>query len=175
MPKTKYFVIDPAGVEHTRNSDRIYTHTVLMRGGYEYALANASDKAWDKTEARNFNYYTALANGTHEHAQYTPFTGYHPSFTAEKIAEIEERKQQEIAKRIVDAAERIKGFASAAEWCEAQRAKMIASVEESKAEGKYDRWFNVSWNGRLDLAQKEASKAQRHPSYEVIILPAQVK
>lgn len=173
MAKTKYFAIDANGVEHTRSSERVYTHTVVYKASYEHALASAMSKEWDKQEARNFAYYVALANRTHEHAQYVRSTAYHPSYTAVQIDAMEARKQAEIEKRIVDAAERIKGFADAAAWCAAERADRVAGVEKNKAEGYYDKWFNAGWNGRLGLAQTLANKCSN--AAEVQILEAKTK
>src|ERR1700752_1543093 len=51
MPKTTYIAIDPAGGEHTRKSDRVYTHTVVCRGGYERDLAQANNQSYELKQA----------------------------------------------------------------------------------------------------------------------------
>lgn len=173
MPKIAYFATDADGYVHTRNSDRVYTHTVVFKGGYERAMKMAKDPFHAKTDKKNFGYYSSLADGSHEHAHPRAFNDYHPSYTAEQIAGFKESEKREIEKRIADARAAIEGH-TVESYCNKLHVERIARVEAHKAAGDFDRWLNAGWCGRPDLAQTLARKMQAD-GYVAEILPASTK
>lgn len=135
---TKHFVIDPNGKRHTRTSqNRTYAFAVIVRDGYQQALARATSTNCDAQHARNYAYYVALANGTHAHCSFSDAERSIASAKA-KIADCP-TVEAYLAKLTADA---------------------VAAVEAAKAKGKYDEFGVYGWCGRYDLAQKLAAKAR---------------
>lgn len=155
---TKHFVIDPNGVKHTRTSQhRKYTHCVIVRDGYELALARAKSGHWNTNYLSNFNYYVSLAAGTHDHSK---------PWAWEKLEEAADR----IAKQRAKAQKQIAGIATPAQYLQKLIAEDIAAVEKQKTEGKYEKFGVYGWCGRADLAEKLAAKCRSLGSFDVVII-----
>lgn len=154
----KHTATDRNGLVHTRNSQgRAYTHCVAVRPSYERALAEAQ-KGW-KNAASDYAYFAERAAGRLEQYRW----------------EDEGQFAIRLANEVKHAQEQIAGCANAAEYVEKTRAEMIARVEARKAKGYYDTFEVIGWNGRLDLAQKEAARQHgRADLAEVCILEATV-
>lgn len=162
---TTFYVRDPQGRKHTRTSlNRTYTHTVLVRDSYENAIQRCSETGWTRLDTLNFNYYTALVNGTH------------PSLKSWYDHETEETFKARCAEYVAKAVKALDGCTDLATYLAREHARRIASVEEGKLQGKYDDWGPAGWCGRFDLAQKLAQK-ERSSGYraEVLIVPVEVK
>lgn len=163
MAKTAYFATDANGKTHTRNSDRVYTHTVVYRNSKERFLASANAEMWADRDGWTYDYYAACAAGTHPHVtKITPAGGFHHSYTAEQIAERQEKQRQQNASEIADAKTKVNGV-TREQWIAARLAERVAVVEATD----FTVWHNAGWCGRLDLAQKLAAKYN-----DVAILPA---
>lgn len=156
MPKTHYTATDPNGAVHKRSTDRrVYTHTVVFLPSYEADMANATHKDWAKTDASNFNYYTRSAAGLNAPRNYR---AEHPDkWTAEEIAESQAWSDEENAKRIARGREETSGH-TLESYIAAKRAERVQFIEDRKAAGYYRTYQNAGWCGRLDLAQKLATK-----------------
>lgn len=175
MPKHIYTATDALGVEHKRTSvsrgeGKPYSHTVVCLGGYERAMARATEKYHGPQDAKNFAYYVAISEGNDPHARLTVYRSLERGDTQAEIdAEIAWNDDQN-TKRIEDAKERV-GNHTVQSYVAAELAKRIASVEARKAKGEFDTWHNAGWCGRLDLAEKlAATKAAL--GYATAILPA---
>jgi hypothetical protein len=151
---TKHFVIDPTGKKHTRTSqNRVYAFAVIVRDGYEQALARAKSSASDAQLRKNYAYYVALANGTHEHCKFSDGPRY-----------------------IAEAKQKIAGINSADEYIANVKATAVAAVEKAKTDGKYESYGVHSWCGRYDLAQKVVKAARAINHFDVIeIVEAQTE
>ena len=153
----KHFIIDPAGVVHTRTSaSRTYSHAVIGRRSYDRALASA--KAYRNP---NYEYYRSIADGTSRHLVAYSWE------TAEEHA-------ARYAKARAEAVEELDGAESAEAYIAAERAKRVASVEAKKAAGKFGEWSVLGWAGRPDLADKLAASS-RNDWVDVTVLEAQRK
>ena len=155
----KHFIIDPAGVVHTRTSaSRTYSHAVIARRRYASALASA-----EAYRSPNYEYYRRLADGTSRRLVAYSWE------TAEQHA-------ARYAKERAKAVEELDGAESAEAYIAAERAKAVAAVEADKAAGKFDEWSVLGWAGRPDLADKLAATS-RGRSYwvDVTIVEAQRK
>jgi hypothetical protein len=156
MAKTAYIATDAAGIKHTRNSDRVYTHTVVIKGGYERDLRAANDMAYAAKEANDLWAQVGkglegyVANGLRKHA----ILG-----------------RDYFVKRFAEDSAIVAQFGTAAAYIDSKRAAHVARVEAEKAAGRFEKWGNIGWCGRLDLAQKLAAKYQG--DYTVAILPAE--
>jgi len=157
MAKKTYLVVDPNGVEHKRKTDRVYTHAVVVRPSYEFDLAQA-DRDWE-VDGRNWQFYVKMARDG--------FSGAAPQYNWETPEYLEKTK--------AEYAERAAAFSNVQEAIAAGRAKRVSNVEKAKANGEYDKYGVLGFNGRLDLAQKAASAAQGGRWAEVKILPAKLK
>ena len=177
MTKYRYLATDPDGAVHKRTSEsrspsfKPYAYTVVRKGGYQTAMASATETAYSpKADARNYAYYVQIAEGNDPYPRST-FRAKHPErFTAEEIAEEKASVDAENERRYADANERV-GNHTVQSYVAAQRAWRIAHVEERKARGDFEVWHNMGWCSRLDLAQKLAAKEQAKGDYEVAILP----
>jgi hypothetical protein len=135
MAKTRYTATDANGVIHTRNSDRVYTHTVVYLNDYDAALAGAHTKSWAQLDRSNFEYYQKLVSGNHSYTH---------------VSE----------KEIASAKEKLEATPTVELYLAAELAARVARIEANKANGYYKQYFNAGWCGRLDLAQKLVSKYQ---------------
>lgn len=173
MPrKTIFTATDSNGFVHKRSTEsRAYTHTVVVRGGYQHDLAGAADKAWDKSMVSNFEYYLAIAEDRSPYYPTKRYRAENPAgWTAEQIAEEEAYLTAGDAESKAKAVREVEGH-TVRSYVDAQRRDRIAAVEAKKAEGHYEKWLNAGWCGRLDLADKLAAK-HRIGDHEVAILPA---
>lgn len=134
MAKTLYTATDANGVIHTRNSDRVYTHTVVYLHDYTADLAGARNESWKKTDRSNYRYYQKLISGDHG------FSCITEADVAKARGHVEGLTEEAFVAREV--------------------ARRVDRVETNKANGFYKKYFNAGWCGRLDLAQKLVSKYQ---------------
>ncbi|TJV68607.1 MAG: hypothetical protein E5X76_28925 [Mesorhizobium sp.] len=163
MPKTVYIAIDPNGVEHTRTTDRIYTHIVVAQRSKAAALASANDKGWRATERSNYEYAQKIAAGDDPYPARTYMSA--DRFTAEQIAEEQARVDAENAKRLAQA------LADTSVTLERYHLDRLAERVARAEAGDYVSYVNHGWCGRHDLALKLAAKIG--PS--AVILPATAK
>lgn len=157
MAKKTYIVTDPNGVEHTRKTDRVYTHAVAVRASYEFDLAQA-DCDWP-IDGDNWKFAVKMARDG--------FTGSAPQYSWET--------EEYLASEKARYAERAKSATTVQEAIAVARANRVAGVEKQKANGYYDKFGILGFNGRLDLAQKAAAAAQGGRWAEVLILEATLK
>jgi hypothetical protein len=144
----KHFFIDPAGQTHTRNSkSRTYSHAVIFRKDYEVCRRQAANVM--DIDVTNFNY-----------AQKQVETEGWSEWTKE---ESKQRDRDLVAK-----------YQNGYEFAQAMAAKRVEDTDRRNAEGYYDEWICRGWNGRLDLAQKEAAKLNWEDIAEVKIVEAQL-
>jgi hypothetical protein len=154
---TRYTATAPDGSVHTRGSVRTYTHCVVGRRCYRYALKRA--KGWDRHDSDTYAYFTrVIAQG-----------GCHISrpsyYTEAKFAAVQE-KDVERAKEMID------GATTREVYVAAQLAKRLAVVDVDKAKGAYDSFRTLGWCGRRDLADKLAVQERSSSAYiEVAVLP----
>ncbi|HFJ4329211.1 hypothetical protein [Serratia liquefaciens] len=147
---TKYFVIDANGVEHTRNSNRVYTHALLVRKN----LQNARD----------------FYNGEKHRARLVESWQYankrvQADFEREYAYYIESEETQ--AEMRADVAMGIAAFIAK------KIAEEIALVDRDGTGEYSDFWGCYSWSGRLDLAQKQQAKWTHHG--QTMIVETQTK
>lgn len=173
MAKITYTATDAAGIVHKRTTaTRAYSHTVVVKGGYETHLTYASHKDWAKGDSSNFAYYTAIAEGRSRHFPSTRYRAQDPKrWTAVEIAEEEATCAKRDADAHREAVRKIDGH-TLESYVNTQRLARIRAIEEKKAAGGYDVWNNVGWCGRLDLAHGLATKWSGK-GYDVAILEAQ--
>jgi len=155
----KHFIIDPAGVTHTRNStSRTYSHAVIARRSYDSALASA--------EARrdpNYDYYRAIADGTSRHLVAYSYR------TAEQHA-------ARLKAVVATALAHLDGADSREAYVAAKRAEAVARVEADEAAGEFDGWAVLGWAGRPDLADKLAASSRNRGCWaDVTVVEAQRK
>ena len=161
--KTTYIAVDPAGVTHKRTTkDRTYTNTVVRKGGYQTAIRMAYEASTPKILQSDFRYYSAIVAGNN------PYPARNWAGTPEGAAQA----AQEDAKRLEEAKKALMGATTLDAYCALCCNRRLAQVEEARVAGEYDRWDNLGWQGRPDLAQGIASKFQGNPDYEVRILEA---
>lgn len=156
MPKTNYIAIDPAGVSHTRRSDRVYTHTVVALPSKEHDMAVATSPDWHKGEAQSFRYFTEIAAGNDPYPRKS-YLSLARGDSEERIAQDLEYCRLENEVRRADAQAKTAGI-DEVQFCARAEAARVADVEKKEANGHYTRYMNLGWCGRLDLAQKLASK-----------------
>lgn len=128
MAKTAYFATDANGKTHTRNSDRVYTHTVVYRHIKSEAMAAAHSDHWKSLDANNYEFDVAIATGNHNYT----------TITADRVAACKAR---------------VEAF-TMDEYVANSLAERVARVEATD----FTVWHNAGWCGRLDLAQKLAAK-----------------
>lgn len=175
MTKHIYTAIDIDGIEHKRTSTsrgegKPYSHTVVVKGGYERAMAGATGDWHPKQDARNYAYYVAISEGNDPHARLTVYKSLARGDTQEAIDAEIAYNDRENTRRFEEAKAEV-GNHTVQSYIAAQLAERIAHVEARKAAGEFDTWHNAGWCGRLDLAQKlAATKAAL--GYAVAVLPA---
>lgn len=154
MPK--HIAIDPAGATHKRNSaKRVYTHTVVARCNIETGREFAFEGKLD-LEAKNYKFHAAMAAGTHDLARMRPY---------------EDPEQHE--RRLQRDRHLIAKFPTLEAYLEEVRAERIRRFEHAVAEGYYEKWFNMGWCGRYELAQRLAQSTGSKDHYaEVKVLEA---
>jgi hypothetical protein len=142
MTKTNYIAKLDGKIIGTRSSERAYTHAVVIQHSEAWYREQAHSVAYAKghNSKSNFDYYVKIADGgvDAERAEYK----YTP------LSQIEERVAEAVAIRDM-------GYDA---WVEQRRQANIARHEASNFQPAV-----LCWNGRLDLAQKEAAKYQGRP------------
>src|SRR5690606_28668068 len=105
-----------------------------------------------KQDGKNYDYNVQLAAGTHPHVQPRNHA-WHPSYSAEWIANYQKDEAEQNAKRIAEA----KALTSVSrdQYIANLLAKRIAAVEAAD----YVKFTNLGWCGRRDLADKLAAKS----------------
>lgn len=172
MTKTVYLATDPAGIMHKRTTEnRHYTHTVVVSGGYQAALANARSKGWATTDAHNFEWYKRTAEGRDPYLPSVRYRAKNPDkWTTAEIAEEDLELQVRDAAKVAVAKLHVEGH-NVASYVAKQLALRVGIVEVRKAKGEFDAWWNAGWCGRRDLADKLAA-AKAGADYVVRVLNA---
>jgi len=156
MTKTTFFAYDPNGVRHTRSTARVYTHTVFARHSYDRELAQAMDnKGWLRTDRSNFHYYTQMASGT-----YTGTWANGETYTRDVSPKDMTNAQSKIGTMTED------------EYVAQCRAERIAVVENRKEDGYYNRYVNLGWCGRRQLADGVISSHRQYGYVDFIVVEA---
>jgi hypothetical protein len=174
MTTNHFHAVDANGVVHTRSSkSRVYTHTVVSKPSYGYALAAAQSPDWTKTDRRNLDYYDTIAQGRDPYPRKCYRQDHPEKWTPEQIEEERVAVEAENARRVQEAIDTVANR-TVEQWLADKKAERIERVEKLKAEGYYDSWGNAGWCGRFDLAQKlaHAEKSKAHVA-EVAILVAE--
>jgi hypothetical protein len=143
MAKTNYVAKLDGTIIGTRSSERTYTHAVAIQHSEAWYRERAHSVAYAKEHAskRNFDYYAKMADAGVEAEQ----------------AEYKYTPRSEIEKRVAGAvAIRDMGYDA---WVAARLATNVAHHERQIERGGFQPAI-LCWNGRLDLAQKEAAKYQ---------------
>jgi len=176
MAATKYLAIDSLGAEHTRSSQRVYTHTVVVMYDYDVAINRVTTHHATKeaiaSQQRNFDYEVSIATGNDPHPEYD-------------YVQVD-GKWQRVYNDATAARQAIRAAKSSAEiegGFEAYRARILAKelerVEERKEHGAFTTWGSVGFCGRLDLAQKLAaqcvSDGTKIEILPVVVAPPKVK
>lgn len=165
MAKKTYIVTDPNGVQHTRKTDRTYTHAVLARDNCEGQLRSESS-IWD-IDRVNFDYYAKIVATGGEYGA----SKVYPNYSPEQVANTEIAN----AKRLADAQALVETHKHRDGYATARRDARVAAIAEKKAAGGYEKFGVVGFNGRLDLAQKAASAAQGTIYTDIRIVEATLK
>jgi hypothetical protein len=135
VAKTNYIAKLDGNIIGTRSSERTYTHAVIIQWSEESFRERDHSVAYAQqcNSKKNFEYYCGIAaNGVEgEMAKY-------------KFTSLEE------ATRRVEHAKEIAALGYEG-WVEQERMENIAEFEAKVARGGF-------WNGRRDLAEKEAAK-----------------
>jgi hypothetical protein len=171
FPKRKvtFTAVDPMGIVHRRTSDRrTYTHTVVGKRSYAAALAAVTAKHWRASDVQNFHYQTAIAEGRDPYPSKNWCSERH---TTEQIVATQVRVDAENAARLIKARAEIAPHADAEAYAVAMQIERIADVDKANAEGGYDRYDNLGWCGRLDLAQKLAAGHPRAVILDAVVEP----
>lgn len=157
MTKSIFTAIDPNGKEHKRTSDsRTYTHTVVVQHVKAAHMAIATSKGFADADASNYDYMVECAAGTHRNVTRTRTPAdFHPSYSAEYVANAIAARNAENAKRIAEAKAFIAKYPTKEAYVAARLAERVAAVEAKD----FTIWHNLGWCGRHDLAVKLASKA----------------
>lgn len=158
----RHTATDANGKVHTRNSKgRVYTHCVAIRFSYEHALAQAK-KPYIHA-ASDYAYFAAYIDGTSD-------------YLVKQSWQSDEQHAADVARHVANAKANIGSAKSVEEYIANGVARAVADVEKSKASGYYDAWQVIGWNGRPDLAEKEAARQRARASVaEVAILEAVLK
>lgn len=169
MAKAKphhYYVTDPLGVEHTRNSPRIYTHAVIARPSYDNALHSAQNNGtiMAATHKSNFHYYRRILGLEPRPAN--DHRNVRPSWMTEEAFARQQEGDKRHAEESLMGAETLDAYVAA---CVARR---IADVEDAKVKGYYDRFDALGFCGRADLAAKLVASTNAYWT-DFIILPVQ--
>ena len=126
--KTTYRV-EFKGQTFKRQTERTYTHLVVGRKNIEADIAVA--KAQRATYLKNHAFHCQEAcEATRKYQHHTP---------------------EQLAGMVADAA------MSADAYADREVADDLARIEAARALGSYDRYCDLGWAGRLDLAQKNAA------------------
>lgn len=148
MTKIKHSATGPNGETFTRTSKtRSYTHMAIGRPSYDAAVARANSPESIKGDRRNFAHYNAFLNGTSEFLPRKSWERDDAAFEAR------------VATDIARATSALAGCTDADSYAEAKRLARVADVEASKASGVFDRFVDLGWSSRFDLAQKVAASA----------------
>lgn len=169
MAKAKphhYYVTDPLGVEHTRNSPRIYTHAVIARPSYDSAMSVAQNigTTMATTLKSNFHYYRRILGLEPRPAN--DHRNVRPSWMTEEAFAHQQKSDKRRAEESLMGAETLDAYVAA------YRERRIADVEDAKAKGYYDRFEAIGFCGRADLAAKLVASTNGYWT-DFIILPVQ--
>lgn len=123
----KHFVVDPAGVKHTRGSERkLYSHAVVANRCPDWVRASIHSDSAAMNHRSNYDYYSGIVAGTRRGYSTTPAE-------AKALLGDATTKDEYVAARIADA---------------------VRLLDQQIADGYFDEWVVVGWCSRLDLAQK---------------------
>lgn len=161
MPKIKHTATGPNGETFKRvSTSRTYSHCVIGRRSYEVAMARATSAQAQRNDGSDWDYFTACANRT-----YNDFPSFYTPDQVEKLRDQRQEAHKDFAEKNPDRAA----------YVARKLAERIEEVEQLKAKGEFDRFFQIGWASRLDLAQKAASAAMTGGYYaETRYVEAQV-
>jgi hypothetical protein len=138
MPKNTYAVTAPNGKVFKRKTDRTYTHAVICR----------TDWAWRRHSAAN------------PHPQGVAVTISNYGFNVRELGP--NPRWSHTPEQLERMREQIAGCSDANDYVEKLKRAEMASVEADYLAKGDDDWGVVGFCGRLDLAQKLASKGLYH-------------
>jgi hypothetical protein len=154
MIMNKFTAIDPAGKAHTRTSKtRTYTHTVVGRPSWMAAVKMVSSRDARATHCSNFKYHKALADGTSQW--------------------LEGDNETQRSFRIKGAQELVSGCNTGQDYSDKLVKEALARIEKKLEQGYYEKYQNLGWCGRADLAAKLKATSENHNWLNVTILPVQ--
>jgi hypothetical protein len=148
---TIFTAIDPNGVTHTRNSKaRTYTHMVVGRPSWTGAVKRVSCKEARAVHFSNFKYQRALADGR--------------SQWLEGLT-VEDRDA-----RIASAQALLNGCKTGHDYSDKMVKNSLAIIEKKLENGHYDKYQDLGWCGRPDLAEKLKIRSVNIGWFDVTIL-----
>ncbi|MEI9402325.1 hypothetical protein [Mesorhizobium argentiipisi] len=156
MPKTVYTAIDANGVEHTRKTDRTYTHTVVFQRSKDSAITRANEDVAHNTKHAREQFHHAAAT-----------IEENKGFLRAKRCDILCRDDVYATKMQTEGKGFVAKYGTPEGYAAAKLAEALAAIEATD----WTVWHNAGWCGRHDLALKLA--AQSGPS--AVILPATAK
>ncbi|MDX0267663.1 hypothetical protein GOC13_07450 [Sinorhizobium meliloti] len=166
MAKKTYIVTDPKGVQHTRKTDRVYTHAVVAQRSFDHDFCNAA-ALWP-VDANNFEYSQKIVASNGECSALKIY----PTYDAAAV----ERIHTENANRLERATVEVELHKTARAYQEAKAKERVANVNDKRAKGFYDQWFVLGFCGRRDLAEKlRASNLNGGYYAEAVIIDAHLK
>lgn len=163
MSKKIYIATAPNGQEFRRQTERTYTHAVVIRPSITYEQArnkersDANHEFWN-VNRHNWDYYFRMSKGRHPHSQWTDDD---PEWKrASAMARLEEAK----------------AFIKDNPTEEDHVANLIKAMHEGHQkrvdEGYFDTYRPAGFCGRIDLAEKKQAECQSPRNVEVLILEA---
>lgn len=152
MPKTSYTATDANGVEHTRKTERAYTHTVVFQRSKDAAIERANaDVARNTAHAREQFHHAAASIEENK------------AFLRAKRCDILCRDDVYATKMQDEGKAFVVQFGTPEGYAAAKLAEALAAIEATD----WTIWHNAGWCGRRDLALKLAGKTSG-----AVILPA---
>lgn len=144
--KTTFTAIDPNGTAHTRTSEtRIYTHTVVGLPSLQRAILYTISKENRKSFVDSYPHFAAYLDGT---------SRWLKKHDWETDAKYDGRVAYEIAR----SEKELNGATCADEYGQMKIDAKLANLRKLEAEGYYNKYQNMGWCGRADLAAKLAAK-----------------
>jgi ribosomal protein S18 len=160
MPKTSYTAIDPNGVIHKRTTEsRKYSHTVVALRSKDWALKAAVSKEMNRHHVSNFSHYSEFLNGTSR-------------FLERRSWQTKEQHQEAMENDIQRARDALQGDMTVEDYIARKQREDLEAVEKADQCGAFTSYSNLGWCGRLDLAQKLASKENGGYWIKTVILEA---
>ena len=146
-----FTAVDPNGVTHTRNSKaRTYTHMVVGRPSSVAHTLMVTSKEVRALHRKNFAYHDAMAKGT---------SRWLNGLTAD-YRDVE----------IANAKHHLNGCETAQDYETMMVNAALEPIRHNMARGYYDKYQDLGWCGRPDLAAKLKVTSQNRKWVDVTIL-----